>query len=160
MSYEVDSATGGPYTHEIDAIRDERHRAAVMNQAPDFNNVFEGATISTGAAALIKDIDTPVDAPTGTFVQNVIFHDEEETPAEASSEEAKGEADKAEPAANAPVESAPEQSVGEVDTAAAAIADAPITDVAPMLDAVQANPVSPESETPLFDAVQNADGAV
>src|SRR5690348_10613532 len=114
MSFSVDTATGGPYTHEIDAIRDERHRAAVMNQEPDFNNVFEGATISTGAANLIKDINTPVDAPTGTFVQNVIFHDEEEVTPETGPEESTPEADKAEPGTDAPVESAPEQSVGEV----------------------------------------------
>lgn len=137
MTYSVDEATGGPYTHEIDAIRDERHRAAVMNVKPDFNNVFEGATISTGAAALLKDIDTPVDAPVGAFVQNVIFHDEEESSPEAGTEESTPEADKAEQGADAPIESQSEQPVGEV---------APV--------------VSSESETPLFDAVIQQDGAV
>lgn len=133
MGYKVDAAGGGPYTHEIDAIRDERYRAAVMDEKPDFNNVFEGATISQGAAALLADIDTPVEAPVGAFVQNVIFNDEEETSPEAGSEESSPEASKEESAADASVESAPEQSVGEVEQ---------------------------PSETPLFDAVQNADGAV
>ena len=130
MSFSVDTATGGPYTHEIDAIRDERHRAAVMDEKPDFNNVFEGAVISTGAAALIKDIDSPVDTPTGTFVQNVIFHDEEEATPETGTEESSAEADKAEPTADAPIESVPEQ------------------------------PLEVSSETPLFDEVAKTDGAV
>jgi hypothetical protein len=154
MSYEVDSATGGPYTHEIDAIRDERHRAAVMNTAPDFNNVFEGATISTGAAALIKDIDTPMDAPTGTFIQNVIFHDEEEATPETGTEESAPEADKAESGTNAPVESAPEQSVGEVtpETTPPVDMPAPVVELAAVID--------PVTDTPLFDSVVNQDGAV
>lgn len=85
MSYKVDKAAGGPYTHEIDAIRDERYRANVMGIAPDFHSVFPGV-ISQGAYAVIRDIDKPIELPVGDFVQNVVFHDEE-TAAESSAEE-------------------------------------------------------------------------
>lgn len=88
MTIKVSEETGGPYTHEIDAIRDERHRASIMNIEPDFESVFAGVEfISTGAAQVIADIGKPIVLPVGEFIENVVFDDEEEKAPESSSAE-------------------------------------------------------------------------
>lgn len=90
---------GGPYTHEVDAIRDERHRAKVLDVEPDFYSIFEHATISTGAILVINDINKPIEPVVGPFVNNVEFiseesNDKEENPAESGEE--KGEPESSE----------------------------------------------------------------
>jgi hypothetical protein len=82
----VDTASGGPYTYEIDAIRDERYRANVMGEEPNFNSVFPGM-ISQGAYAVIQDINKPIVLPVGEFIENVVFNDEETASEEAPAEE-------------------------------------------------------------------------
>lgn len=52
---------GGPFTHEVDAIRDERNRAAVMDEKPDFKRLFKGFDLSDGAKEIIADINRPVE---------------------------------------------------------------------------------------------------
>lgn len=94
---------GGPYAHEVDAIRDERRRAEVMGEEPDFYKVFEHATISTGAILVINDINKPLVPVVGPFVENVVFNDEEENPAENGEEESESES-----AESATEDSAPE----------------------------------------------------
>jgi len=83
----INEIAGGPYAHEIDAIRDERHRAARMKTEPDFETVFANVAISPGAYKIIEDIDKPVELPIGEFVENVVFDAKEEETAESPSEE-------------------------------------------------------------------------
>ena len=52
---------GGPFTHEVDAIRDERNRAAVMGVDPDFDVLFDGVELSDGAKEILEDIKRPVE---------------------------------------------------------------------------------------------------
>ncbi|ALY09284.1 hypothetical protein FDG92_gp12 [Arthrobacter phage Jasmine] len=99
---------GGPYAHEVDAIRDERHRAEVTGTPLDFFKVFEEATISTGAIRVINDLNKPLEPVVGPFVENVVFHDEEENSPESGEEESESES------AEKPAEdSAPERSEAE-----------------------------------------------
>lgn len=99
---------GGPFTHEVDAIRDERNRAAVMNEKPDFDRLFDGVELSDGAKEVIKDIKRPVEEQ--VFMAHDYTHkpvrnvknleeveksDEKETPAKAEGKEGSSEGDKA-----------------------------------------------------------------
>jgi hypothetical protein len=122
--------SGGPYAHEIDAIRDERHRASIMGEKPDFHNVFQGA-ISPGAVAVIEDIGKPIDLPVGVFIENVVFNDEEEETSEVDSEENSDEE-----VENGTEDSSSEDALSESG------------------DAEGTSPV--ESDTPLFDELENA----
>jgi len=82
---------GGPYAHEMDAIRDERLRAETMGVEPDFYSLFEHAAISTAAIQVINDLNKPLEPVVGPFVENVVFHDEEETSPENGAEESEPE---------------------------------------------------------------------
>ncbi|USL89093.1 hypothetical protein SEA_CASSEROLE_11 [Arthrobacter phage Casserole] len=97
---------GGPYTHEVDAIRDERHRANVMDVEPDFYALFEHATISTGAIQVINDINNPAEPVVGPFVENVVLNVEEENSPESGEE--KGESESAENATEDSASEGPE----------------------------------------------------
>jgi hypothetical protein len=123
--------SGGPYAHEIDAIRDERHRASIMGEKPDFHNVFQGA-ISPGAVAVIEDIGKPIDLPVGEFIENVVFSDEEEETSEGDSEEEESSEDE-----SGTEDTSYEDSVSESG------------------DAEGTSPVD-DSDTPLFDELENA----
>jgi hypothetical protein len=85
---------GGPFTHEMDAIRDERNRASVMGKKPNFAKIFEGVDLSDGAKAVLEDINKPYEFPVGPVVENWKENDKEETPAEGSGEESTPETDK------------------------------------------------------------------
>lgn len=62
---------GGPYTYEVDAIRDERVRAAAEDREPDFDSLFSGVEVSQGALKVIEDIKNPVEPFKGNFILNV-----------------------------------------------------------------------------------------
>jgi hypothetical protein len=61
---------GGPYTYEVDAIRDERVRAAAEGREPDFNSLFQGVAISQGAVNVLNDIKNPEPPFLGNHVTN------------------------------------------------------------------------------------------
>jgi hypothetical protein len=82
MTIKISEVAGGPYAHEIDAIRDERHRAARMHIEPDFDTLFAETEISPGAFKVIEDIDKPVELPIGEFVENVVYDAKEAETAE------------------------------------------------------------------------------
>lgn len=149
MTIKVSEESGGPYTHEIDAIRDERHRANVMNIDPDFDTVFADVEISPGAFQVIADINKPVEAPVGEFVENVVFHDEEVTPESASEEEAPS-GDKAAEESPAP-ENAPAESGN-----APVNADTPVE--TPVIVQELAQTIAPVADaTPIFSEVSASD---
>lgn len=155
MSYKVDKAGGGPYTHEIDAIRDERYRANVMGVKPDFHAVFPG-TISQGAYEVIRDIQTDkqVEAPVGDFVENVVFHDEEEAPAEEAPAESPvpGNA----PAKESTASETPEPKQGNAESTPAPVADSQpvaVVDLQTVLD-----PVTPDNDTPIYVSMEESNG--
>lgn len=96
MSY-TEVEYGGPYTHELDAIRDERVLAARMEREPNFDKIFDGQKISSGAKKIIEDIVTNA-ANADRYVTPTAFDPDlapeiplapvvEETPAEAALEE-------------------------------------------------------------------------
>jgi hypothetical protein len=64
-------AYGGPYTYEVDAIRDERVRAAAEDREPNFDDLFAGVTVSEGALSVIEDVKNPVKPFEGNFIHNV-----------------------------------------------------------------------------------------
>jgi hypothetical protein len=66
---------GGPYTHEVDAIRDERLRAARMEEKPNFDTIFAGQSVSAGALRVIEDIQNPLPAVIGPSIDNVVTPD-------------------------------------------------------------------------------------
>lgn len=88
---------GGPFTHEVDAIRDERNRAAAMDEKPNFKRIFKGVDLSDGAKEILKDIERPVEDQ--VFVPhdyshepttNVKFEEKEEKVEEENSPEGTG----------------------------------------------------------------------
>lgn len=64
---------GGPFTHEVDAIRDERNRAAVMGEDPNFKRIFKDVDLSDGAKAILADIVRPIEEQ--EFVPHDYSHD-------------------------------------------------------------------------------------
>jgi hypothetical protein len=144
MSYKVDKAGGGPYTHEIDAIRDERYRASVMGAKPDFHSVFDNTVISQGAFEVIRDIDKPIEPPVGDFVENVVFHDEEEAPAEEAPAESPVSGDTAAKESPAPETTGSKQGNAE-STPAPVEQPAPVVELQAVLD-----PVTPDNDTPIY----------
>lgn len=153
MSYKVDKASGGPYTHEIDAIRDERHRAQVMGIAPDFHSVFTGV-ISQGAYAVIKDVDKPIELPVGNFVENVVFHDEEEKAPEADQAESPVSG-----ATKAEESSASEATVpepGNTESTPAPVVEAQPTSVVDLQTVL--DPVTPDNDTPIYVEMESTSG--
>jgi hypothetical protein len=143
MSYKVDKASGGPYTYEVDAIRDERRRAEVLGVKPDFHSVFKGV-ISQGAYAVIMDIDNPIESPVGDFVENVVFHDEEEAPTEEAPAESPVSGDTAAKESSAPENAGSEQGNAE-STPAPVEQPAPVVELQAVLD-----PVTPDNDTPIY----------
>lgn len=95
---------GGPYSHETDAIRDERIRAAALGEEPNFDKLFENVELSDGAIAVLKDIENPPEETVGPFVENVKnLNVEEEVAPEGISEESESgedQADSEEPSQN------------------------------------------------------------
>lgn len=87
---------GGPYSHETDAIRDERIRASALGEEPDFDKLFEGVELSDGAKQVIEDIKNPPEPVVGPFINNVegLTSDEEENTAQVAEEESESESDK------------------------------------------------------------------
>ena len=136
MTIKVSEVSGGPYAHEVDAIRDERYRAKVMNIEPDFDTVFDGYFISPGAAEVIADINKPIEAPVGEFIENVVFNVEEEAP-EIVAEESTPESDK-----SGTEDSASETAVSESGNAEGD-ADSSVSELDALMD------------TPIFDSVED-----
>lgn len=139
MSIKVSEVSGGPYSHEVDAIRDERYRAKVMGVEPDFETLFANVEfISPGAARVIKDIDKPIELPVGEFIENVVFHGEEETP-EAPAEEA-------EPSFNPNYSenSAPEEAGTEPGTSTDGMESAPVDEALVELEELIDSPIFDE----------------
>jgi hypothetical protein len=133
MSFTIDEVTGGPYTFEIDAIRDERYRAKVMGEEPNFEAVFAGTAISSGAYEVIRDINKPIVLPVGEFIENVVFNDEETAPKETPAEEA--------PSGNTPSTESVPQEVSGTESGNATSDTPPVTD------------------TPIFNEVVNNDAS-
>ena len=152
MSYKVDKAGGGPYTHEIDAIRDERYRAGVMGVGPDFHAVFDNTVISQGAYEVIKDIDKPIELPVGDFVENVVFHDEEEAAPEKAPAESPVSGDTA--AKESPASETTGSVAGNAESTSAPVEQpAAVVDLQTVLD-----PVTPDNDTPIYVEMESASG--
>lgn len=108
---------GGPYSHETDAIRDERIRASAAGEEPNFDKLFEGVELSDGAIAVLKDIENPPEPVVGPFVENVKdLNVEEEVATEGKSEEAESGKDKADSEASSSEPSSTERSLSEEDS--------------------------------------------
>lgn len=137
MTIKISDVSGGPYAHEIDAIRDERYRARVMGIEPDFSTVFDGYFISPGAAQVIADINKPIEAPVGEFIENVVFNAEEATAETGSEEEA---VESTESGAEAPTQEAPVSEPGNAE-------DHTDTEV---------NELNDLMDTPIFDSVEGS----
>lgn len=141
MTIKVSEEAGGPYSHEIDAIRDERYRARVMNTEPDFDALFADVEISPGAYKVIEDINKPVELPVGEFVENVVFHDEEEKAPESVVEEAAAEGNPNWSEGTAPEETGTVEGNGETGVESTSVESHVEEEVADLLD------------SPIFDEV-------
>lgn len=141
MSIKVSEVSGGPYSHEVDAIRDERYRAKVMKIEPNFEGVFADVEVSPGAFEVIQDIGKPIELPVGEFIENVVFHGEEETP-EAPAKEA-------EPSFNPNYSenSAPEEAGTEPGTSTDGMESAPVDEALVELEEL--------IDSPIFDEVSH-----
>lgn len=106
---------GGPYSHETDAIRDERIRAAALGEEPNFDKLFENVELSDGAIAVLKDIENPPEPVVGPFVTNVEgLNVEEEIAPEGTTEEAESGEDKADSEGTSSEEAPAERSLEEI----------------------------------------------
>jgi hypothetical protein len=106
---------GGPYSHETDAIRDERIRAAALGEEPNFDALFEGHDLSDGAKQVIEDIKNPPEPVVGPFVNNVKdLNVEEEAPAEDAPEESESGEDQGDSEAVAQGEAEAERSLEDI----------------------------------------------
>jgi hypothetical protein len=106
---------GGPYSHETDAIRDERIRAAALGEEPNFDKLFENVELSDGAIAVLKDIENPPEETVGPFVENVKnLNVEEEVAPEGISEESESGEDKADSEEPSQNEAEAERSLDEI----------------------------------------------
>jgi len=65
---------GGPYADETAAITAESQK-----EKPNFDELTkEWKTISNGALAYIEQVQLPIKAPVGVFIENVKFEEKEE----------------------------------------------------------------------------------
>lgn len=115
---------GGPFTHEVDAIRDERNRAAVMGVKPNFDRIFDGVDLSDGAKEVIADLKRPLEDKvfiardyTNEPVQNVKFNEKEEKVEEEVASEGTGKENAPEGDKEAEKDSAQQEhsSIGALD---------------------------------------------
>lgn len=109
------SVYGGPYSHETDAIRDERIRASAAGEEPNFDKLFEGVELSDGAIQVLKDIENPPEPVVGPFVENVKdLNVEEEAAPEVAAKESKSGEDKADEEASSQESPTAERSLDDI----------------------------------------------